>query len=99
VPVRSCRRGWQDREVAFEDASWSLVPDPSSGPEAAAEQRELLLALESGIATALTAHQGNVLVALAVTGVPIDVLADRLGTTRGALYKRCTTPAESCAGT
>ena len=27
------------------------------------------------------------LVALAVNGVPIDVLADRLGTTRGALYK------------
>jgi RNA polymerase sigma-70 factor (ECF subfamily) len=28
-----------------------------------------------------------VLVALAVDGVPIDVLADRLGSTRGALYK------------
>jgi len=27
------------------------------------------------------------MVALAVTGVPIDVLADRLGTTRGAFYK------------
>jgi RNA polymerase sigma-70 factor (ECF subfamily) len=28
-----------------------------------------------------------VLVALAVNGVAVDVLADRLGTTRGALYK------------
>jgi RNA polymerase sigma-70 factor (ECF subfamily) len=28
-----------------------------------------------------------VLVALTLNGVPIDVLADRLGTTRGALYK------------
>jgi RNA polymerase sigma-70 factor (ECF subfamily) len=28
-----------------------------------------------------------VLVALALNGVAIDVLADRLGTTRGALYK------------
>jgi RNA polymerase sigma-70 factor, ECF subfamily len=28
-----------------------------------------------------------VLVALALNGVPIDVLAERLGTTRGALYK------------
>ena len=27
------------------------------------------------------------LVALALNGVPIDVLAERLGTTRGALYK------------
>jgi RNA polymerase sigma-70 factor, ECF subfamily len=28
-----------------------------------------------------------VLVALALNGVPIDVLAERLNTTRGALYK------------
>jgi RNA polymerase sigma-70 factor (ECF subfamily) len=28
-----------------------------------------------------------VLVALALNGVPIDVLAERLSTTRGALYK------------
>jgi RNA polymerase sigma-70 factor (ECF subfamily) len=35
----------------------------------------------------LTPQQRKVLVALALNGVPIDVLADRLGTTRGALYK------------
>jgi RNA polymerase sigma-70 factor (ECF subfamily) len=85
--VKARRRTWQDREVAIEDVRWSLIPEPSSGPEAAVEERELLVALEHGIATALTAHQRNVLVALAITGVPIDVLAERLGTTRGALYK------------
>ena len=35
----------------------------------------------------LTPHQRRVLVALALNGVPIDVLAERLNTTRGALYK------------
>jgi len=35
----------------------------------------------------LTPHQRTVLVALALNGVPIDVLAERLETTRGALYK------------
>ena len=35
----------------------------------------------------LTPHQRRVLVALALNGVPIDVFAERLGTTRGALYK------------
>jgi RNA polymerase sigma-70 factor (ECF subfamily) len=35
----------------------------------------------------LTPHQRRVLVALALNGVPIDVLADRLSTNRGALYK------------
>jgi RNA polymerase sigma-70 factor, ECF subfamily len=37
--------------------------------------------------SSLTPHQREVLVALALNGVPIDALADRLGTTRGALYK------------
>ena len=41
----------------------------------------------SAVATELTPHQRRVLVALALNGVPIDVLAERLGTTRGALYK------------
>jgi RNA polymerase sigma-70 factor (ECF subfamily) len=40
-----------------------------------------------GIAMALTPHQRAVLVALTLNDVPIDVLAERLGTTRGALYK------------
>ena len=34
-----------------------------------------------------SSHAGRTRLALAVDGVPIDVLADRLGSTRGALYK------------
>jgi RNA polymerase sigma-70 factor, ECF subfamily len=37
--------------------------------------------------TALTAHQREVFCALVLDGVPIDVLAERRSTTRGALYK------------
>ena len=85
--VKTRRRAWQDREVAMEPDSWSLVRDAGSRPDEVAEEKELLQALEDGIRLALTAHQRNVLVALAITGVPIDVLAERLGTTRGALYK------------
>jgi RNA polymerase sigma-70 factor (ECF subfamily) len=47
----------------------------------------LLAALRDAIAEVLTPHQHRVLVALAVNGVPIDVLAERLNTNRGALYK------------
>jgi RNA polymerase sigma-70 factor (ECF subfamily) len=36
---------------------------------------------------ALTLHQRTVFVALALNQVPIDVLAERMQTTRGALYK------------
>jgi len=39
------------------------------------------------IETELSPHQREVLVAVALNGVPIDVLAERLSTTRGALYK------------
>jgi RNA polymerase sigma-70 factor, ECF subfamily len=39
------------------------------------------------MAETLTTHQREVFVALALNDVPIDVLAERLGTTRGALYK------------
>jgi RNA polymerase sigma-70 factor (ECF subfamily) len=44
-------------------------------------------AVQTAIAEALTPHQRKVLVALAVNGVPIDVLAERLNTNRNALYK------------
>jgi RNA polymerase sigma-70 factor (ECF subfamily) len=56
-------------------------------PDAELEQTELLTALQAAIGEILTPHQRRVLVGLALDGVPIDVLADRLGTTRGALYK------------
>ena len=85
--VKLRRRAWQGREVSLEPESWSLVPDPGSSPEEEAEHGELLTAVRDGISSALTPHQRHVLVALTLNGVPIDVLADRLGTTRGALYK------------
>ena len=35
----------------------------------------------------LSPHQREVLVAVALNDVPIDVLAERMGSTRGAVYK------------
>ena len=43
--------------------------------------------MSRAIAEALTPHQRVVLVAITLNDVPIDVLAERLSTTRGALYK------------
>ena len=53
----------------------------------ALERSEVLEALRVAIEDALTPHQRQVFVALALNEVPIDVLAERLPTTRGALYK------------
>jgi RNA polymerase sigma-70 factor, ECF subfamily len=84
--VKLRKRAWQGREVPLEQERWDLLSSAGLGPADAAEQSELLSALQDGIA-ALTPHQRRVLVALAVNGLPIDVLADRLNTNRGALYK------------
>jgi RNA polymerase sigma-70 factor, ECF subfamily len=85
--VKVRKRAWRDREIPLEPESWSLLPSGGRGPEDDLEQTELLRALRTSIESDLTPHQRRVLVALALNGVPIDVLAERLSTTRGALYK------------
>jgi RNA polymerase sigma-70 factor (ECF subfamily) len=85
--VKLRKRAWQGREIPLEPETWNLFTSGGLEPAAEAEQGELLSTLQKAIAEALTPHQRKVLVALALNGVPIDVLGDRLGTTRGALYK------------
>jgi RNA polymerase sigma-70 factor (ECF subfamily) len=85
--VKLRKRSWQGREVPVEPETWNLFSDAGLEPDAELEQSELLATLQSAIREVLTPHQRRVLVALALNGVPIDVLAERLNTTRGALYK------------
>jgi RNA polymerase sigma-70 factor (ECF subfamily) len=85
--VKLRRRAWQGREVPLEPETWNLFSSAALEPDDSAEQSELLGTLRQAIAEVLTPHQRQVLVALALNGVPIDVLAERLNTTRGALYK------------
>jgi len=69
--------------VLLDPEQWAtLATAPYDG-----DAPELLRAIARGIEQRLTPHQREVLLALAVDGVPIDVLAERLDTTRGALYK------------
>ena len=81
------KRAWQGREVPLEPESWSVFGSESLGPDGRLEQSELLTALRHAIDEVLTPRQRDVLVALAVNGVPIDVLAERWDTNRNALYK------------
>jgi RNA polymerase sigma-70 factor, ECF subfamily len=84
--VKLRKRAWQDRELPIEPETWELFSSTRLEPDAEAEQGELLSSIRSAIGV-LTPHQRRVLLALAIDGVPIDVLADRLGSNRGALYK------------
>jgi RNA polymerase sigma-70 factor (ECF subfamily) len=85
--VKLRKRAWQGREVPLEPETWSLFTSAGLGPDGETEQSELLETIQRGIAEVLTPHQRRVLGALALNGVPIDVLADRMSTSRGALYK------------
>ena len=80
------RRAWRRRELPHDDVDLAALAGPGAFP-ATGERRELARALRDAIDRALTPHQRLVFVAVCVQGVPIDVLAERLGTTRGALYK------------
>ena len=82
------RRPWHERELPLEAEGWArLADDGRASPAGQAEAAELIAAIRDAIAEVLTPHQRGVLVALTLNDVPIDVLAERRGTTRNALYK------------
>jgi RNA polymerase sigma-70 factor (ECF subfamily) len=85
--VKMRRRAWHDREISFEPADWPALTDPVASPHRDAQTTELLAAVREAIERDLTPHQRDVLVAITLNDVPIDVLAERMSTTRGALYK------------
>ena len=85
--VKARRRAWRGREIAIDEERWPEIPDHGLSAQERLEQEELLRALQDAVQTRLTPRQREVFCALALNGVPIDLLAERLGSTRGALYK------------
>jgi RNA polymerase sigma-70 factor (ECF subfamily) len=80
------RAAWPDREINLDDIP-ELRETVAPSPELYAEGRDLAQALRNGLQEALTPYQRRVAVAILIDEAPIDVLAERLGTSRGALYK------------
>lgn len=79
------RNMWQHREINLD-----LVPEfacHTHSLDQHLEHLELAQIVTSAINTVLTPHQRSVAVALLVDDVPIDILAERMGSTRNALYK------------
>ena len=56
-------------------------------PEKVAERDDVLEKIELALKEALTERQYQALVAVALKGIPMDVLAERMGSNRNALYK------------
>lgn len=83
--VEMRRHAWLDREVPLQDQVEFVARTPS--PSDYSEASALAAALTDAIRDVLTPHQRRIVIALLIDDVPIDVLAERLGTSRNALYK------------
>ncbi len=57
------------------------------GPERATEQAEVFARIQNTLDEVLTERQQQALIAVAVRGVPLEVVAEQMNTNRNALYK------------
>lgn len=79
------RNMWKHREIDLDGLAEPV--GTAASPEQHVEQLEFAHAVTLAINTVLTPHQRQVAVALLIEDIPIDVLAERIGSTRNALYK------------
>jgi RNA polymerase sigma-70 factor, ECF subfamily len=89
ISVRLRRHAWRRGRIptADDDAIWDRLAGSADMAEGRMEADELLRALRRAIADELTPRQRQVFVAVALNEVQIDVVADQLNSTRGAVYK------------
>jgi RNA polymerase sigma-70 factor (ECF subfamily) len=85
--TRLRRQVWRDRKVESDESIWNQLADTKPHALRQIENDQLASALHRAIDERLTARQRLVFRSAALDDVPIDVLAERLGTTRGAIYK------------
>lgn len=76
-----------DGDFALQSSGAQLVSATLPNPETAAERENALAILERALREALTEKQYQALTAVTLNGVPMDVVADQMGTNRNALYK------------
>ena len=87
VSGKVARHFWAHADEPIDAEQWERLPDRFGfSPEEAAESGDLLDAVRRAVGE-LTDKQRQVFVALVLRGVPVDALAQQLGTNRNALYK------------
>lgn len=86
------RRTWKDLSLRYSHIgdhppNWPIEDPKSQDPEKALQQDEAWQIVKRIIEEELTARQRYVLVANVFQGMPLDLIADRLGTNRDNVYK------------
>src|SRR5688500_15801168 len=74
-------------EVMPTITSLAISPEDSPQPEYLTERNDVLAQIDDAIKNALTERQRAALVAIAVEGIPIEEVAEQMGSNRNALYK------------
>lgn len=74
-------------EVMPTITSLAISPEDSPQPEYLTERNDVLAQIDDAINNALTERQRTALMAIAVDGVPIEEVAEQMGSNRNALYK------------
>jgi RNA polymerase sigma-70 factor, ECF subfamily len=87
ISTRLRRHAWRERRIESDAAVWDALPDAAPPALAALQDAEVMAALRRAVREQLTERQRHIFQAVTLDEVPIDVLAERLGTSRGAIYK------------
>jgi len=81
------RHAWRHRKVEIDETVWDRLADTAPAALDALHNAELIEKIRRVVRDDLTERQRLVFESVTLESVPIDVLAERLGSTRGAIYK------------
>jgi RNA polymerase sigma-70 factor, ECF subfamily len=87
VSTRLRRHAWRHKAHGSESTVWNGLADASPSAQYQLEQQELAAVLVQAVQQRLTPHQRSVFEAIVMHETPIDVVAERAGSSRGAIYK------------
>jgi RNA polymerase sigma-70 factor (ECF subfamily) len=88
VSAKIGRHFWRRPPVALTSEDWDRLPDRFGfDPAGESERRDFVRAVHRAVQADLTEHQRQIFVALVLDGIPLDALAEKLGSSRNAIYK------------
>lgn len=76
-----------DDELLPLSSNSSVMQSAAPTPENAAERTDVMTIVDQALKEALTERQSRALEAVVLRGVPLEIVAERMGTNRNALYK------------
>jgi RNA polymerase sigma-70 factor (ECF subfamily) len=87
ISTRLRRHAWRQRQIATDETVWETLADSAPPALTVLQGSETLALLQRAVRDQLTNRQRQVFQAAVLEEVPIDVVAERMNSTRGAVYK------------